>query len=256
MPRTRVGESANTATAARVCAVSEMSAMSTSMPRRVPAPVTVSRSAVRATRAPIRSSRSAKRTSPCRLAAPSPRTVTRPPADRGRGQQVRRGARVGLDRVVGRPVATRRDPQAVDGDPERGHHRRGHLHVRHRHQRRGQLHATARRPSADRPSAARTGTGWTGARGSATWPPAPGPVTATGRNPGAPRSSTVAPSVAQRVESAGRTGGRAAAASPSTTAAPGPQRRRRQHEPRRGAGLAGVDRGRSGAACAGRRRRR
>ena len=46
MPRTRVGESANTATAARVCAVSEMSAMSTSMPCSVPVPLTVIRSAV------------------------------------------------------------------------------------------------------------------------------------------------------------------------------------------------------------------
>ena len=55
IPRTRVGLFANTATAASVCAVSEMSDMSTSTPCSSPAPLTVIRSGERSTRAPMRS---------------------------------------------------------------------------------------------------------------------------------------------------------------------------------------------------------
>ena len=81
-PRTRVGPSANTATAARVWAMSGMSDMSTSpsAAQRPGLPVTVVASAVRSTGRPWR--RAGRRTGrrPGGVAAPSPATVTRPPS--------------------------------------------------------------------------------------------------------------------------------------------------------------------------------
>ena len=93
-----VGPSANTATAASVCAVSEMSRIRPGRRATHRCPRPSSRRPRQRPFAPIWASTFTKARSPCRLLR---RVLARAQAtrDHGRREEVRRGRRVGLDRV-------------------------------------------------------------------------------------------------------------------------------------------------------------
>ena len=125
-PRMRVGESANEATAARVCAVSDQSAMSTSMPSAA-RPSDGDRAG-----GPLHpGTHPAQQVDEGRVALqrrrPEPGHGDPASRDGGRRPQVRGRGRVGLDRVVGPAVAAGADgdrslPHRHVVDAERGHH--------------------------------------------------------------------------------------------------------------------------------------
>ena len=109
MPVSRVGPSAKAATAARVCAVSEICDRSASMPCSGPVPCTVMLVSVRSTRAPMRSSRSTNAHVALQGLAAEALDPDAATDDRGGGEGVRRRAGVGLDDVGGGAVRLRRD---------------------------------------------------------------------------------------------------------------------------------------------------
>ena len=204
-PRTRVGVDANTATAARVRAVSGMAERSASTPCSGP-PTTSTESGVRCTTAPICSSTS--RNADVSLHRPGAQPLDPHPAagDRGGCEEVGRSGGVGLDGEVS--PDQRRRFHLVDawlhlggGRPEVAHHLDGQVDERPCHHGPRELDAQPFGEPWARRAGVPRGTGSTSSRRAPPGlPPSGVPSTRTGRQPGSPSGVTTAPKRSQGIQ--------------------------------------------------------